>query len=165
MIIYKPFITLVKGLINSSMDFLYTCTGNLGNQHFIREMMQGEIHILPTDKTPEFLFSTDGMLNIRGRGLYKNRTQETEQIVNWIDEYLLNPAEITYVTIAFEYLNSFITTVLVTILRKLSQVILMSGKLVIHWYYEEDDEDILERGEYISSTFNIPIEFILTHSD
>lgn len=127
--------------------------------------MQGEIHILPTDNTPEFLFSTDGMLKIRGRGLYGNKTKETEQIVNWIDEYLLNPAEITYVTIAFEYLNSFSTTVLVTILRKLLQVILKSGKLVIQWYYEEDDEDILERGEYISSTFNIPIEFILTHYD
>jgi SiaC family regulatory phosphoprotein len=126
-------------------------------------MMQGEIHILPTDNTPEFLFSADGMLKIRGRGLYGNKTKETEQVENWIDEYLLNPAETTYVTIAFEYLNSFSTTVLVTILRKLSQVILKSGKLVIQWYYEEDDEDILERGEYISSTFNLPIEFIPTH--
>jgi SiaC family regulatory phosphoprotein len=127
--------------------------------------MQGEIHILPTDNTPEFLFGPDGMLKIRGRGLYGNKTKETEQLMNWIDEYLLNPAEITYLTIAFEYLNSFSTTVLVTIMRKLSQVILKSGKLVIQWYYENEDEDILERGEYISSTFNIPIEFILTQSE
>ena len=33
-------------------------------------------------------------------------------------------------------------------------------KAVIRWYYEEDDEDILERGEYISAAFNIPVEFI-----
>jgi len=128
-------------------------------------MMQGEIHILPTDNTPEFLFSPDGILKIRGRGLYGNKTNEIEQIMNWIDEYLLNPAETTYVTIAFEYLNSFSTTVLVTILRKLSKVILKSDKLIIQWYYEEDDEDILERGEFISSTFNLPIEFIPTHYD
>jgi uncharacterized protein with WD repeat len=134
-----------------------------GNQYFIQEMMQGEIHILPTDNTPEFLFSPDGMFKIRGRGLYGNMTKETDQIVTWIDEYLLNPAETTYVTIAFEYLNSFSTTILVSILRKLSHVILKSDKLVIQWYYEEGDEDILERGEYISSTFNIPIEFIPTH--
>jgi hypothetical protein len=82
--------------------------------------------------------------------------------MNWIDEYLSNPAEITYVIIAFEYLNSFSTTILVSILRKLSQVILQSEKLVVQWYYEEDDEDLVERGEYISSAFNIPITFILT---
>ncbi len=84
--------------------------------------------------------------------------------MNWVDEYLSNPAEITYVIIAFEYLNSFSTTILVSILRKLSQVILQSKKLVIQWYYDEDDEDILERGEYISSTFDIPIKFILTNN-
>jgi len=127
-------------------------------------MITGEIHILPTDNTPEFNFSSEGMIKIRGRGLFQNKTEVIEQIMNWIDEYLRNPAEITYVILAFEYLNSFSTTILVSILRKLSQVILQSGKLVIKWYYEEDDEDILERGEYISSTFDIPIEFIVTNN-
>jgi len=55
----------------------------------------------------------------------------------------------TIVIIAFEYLNRFSTTILVSILRKLSQVILQSEKPVIQWYYEEDDEDIVERGEYV----------------
>ena len=125
--------------------------------------MSGELHILPTDNTPEFLFSPDGMIKIRGRGLFQNKTETIEQIMNWIDEYLSNPAEITYVNISFEYLNSFSTTILVSMLRKISQVLLQSGKLVIQWYYEEDDEDILERGQYISSTFDIPIKFIMTN--
>ena len=124
--------------------------------------MPGEIHILPTDNTPEFLCSSEGTIKIRGRGLFGNKTEVNDQIMNWIDKYLSNPAEITYVIIAFEYLNSFSTKILVSILRKLQQVILQSEKLVIQWYYEEDDQDILERGEYISLTFNIPIEFILT---
>jgi hypothetical protein len=127
-------------------------------------METGEIHILPTDNTPEFLFSPDGMIKIRGRGLFGNKTETTEQLGNWIDEYVTNPAEITYVIIAFEYLNSFSTTILVSMLRKFSQVLLQSGKLVIQWYYEEDDEDILERGQYISSTFDIPIKFIMTNN-
>jgi hypothetical protein len=125
--------------------------------------MLGELHILPTDNTPEFLFRPDGMIKIRGRGLFGNRTETTDQLGNWIDEYITNPTEITYVILAFEYLNSFSTTLLVSMLRKFSQVLIQSGKLVVQWYYEEDDEDILERGEYISSTFNIPIIFILTN--
>jgi hypothetical protein len=125
-------------------------------------MQTGEIHILPTDNTPEFLFKPDGTIKIRGRGLLESKSKDTERLINWLDEYVANPAEVTYVILAFEYLNSFSTTILVTVLRKLSQVILHSGKLVVQWYYEEDDEDILERGEYISSTFDIPIMFILT---
>jgi hypothetical protein len=127
-------------------------------------MKTGEIHILPTGNIPEFLFSPEGIIKVKGRGLFGNNTEVIEQVLNWIDEYLRNPAEITNVILAFEYLNSSSTLIIVSILRKLSQIILQSEKLVIQWYYEEDDEDILERGEYISSTLNIPIEFIMTNS-
>ena len=88
---------------------------------------------------------------------------ELPEVLSNRDEYLRNPSEITYVILAFEYLNSSSTIIIVSILRKLSQVILQSRKLVIQWYYEEDDEDIIERGEYISSTLDISIEFIKTN--
>jgi len=126
--------------------------------------MVSELHIPATDNTPEFSLNPDGMIKIRGRGLFGNNTDVTEQVMDWIDQYVVSPAEMTYVILAFEYLNSFSTTILVSILRKLSLVILQSEKLSVQWYYEEDDEDIIERGEYISETFNIPITFILINS-
>ena len=126
-------------------------------------MTKGGLHILPTDNTPEVILNPEGIIKIKGRALVVNNTEVPEQIMNWIDEYLSIPAETTNIIIAFEYLNSFNTTILVSILRKLSQAILQPKKLVIQWYYEEEDEDILERGEYISETYNIPIEFIMTN--
>lgn len=74
-----------------------------------------------------------------------NQTRKPE-INDWLDVYLLNPAETTYVTIAFEYLNNYCTTILALVLKQISQVILQDKKFVIHWYYEKDDEDILDRG-------------------
>ena len=124
-----------------------------------------KIHILPTKNTPEFLLDPEGTIKIKGRGLFGTNTEVSEQIINCIDSYISNPAETTYVIIKFEYLNSFSTTILVSILRKLMKVILKSKKLVIQWYYEEDDEDILERGEYISESFNIPIKFIMLNDN
>jgi SiaC family regulatory phosphoprotein len=126
--------------------------------------MSGELHIFPTCNIPEFLFNPEGIIKIKGRGLFGNNTEVTGQILNWSDEYLRNPAEITYVILAFEYLNSSSTIIIVSILRKLSQAIRQPKKLVIQWYYEEDDDDILERGECISSTLDIPIEFIVTNN-
>jgi hypothetical protein len=50
---------------------------------------------------------------------------------------------------------------LVSVLRKLAKVTIQSGKLDVQWYYEEDDEDISGRGEYIPEAFNIPIKFYI----
>ena len=41
-----------------------------------------------------------------------NKTRVPVQINDWLDAYLLNPAETTYIIIAFEYLNSYSTTIL-----------------------------------------------------
>jgi hypothetical protein len=125
------------------------------------EMIIDEVHILPTDNTPEVLLKPEGLIKIRGRGMVVNKTNVPEQINEWLDFYLLNPAEITYVIIGFEYLNSYSTTILATTLKKISKVLLQKKKFAIRWYYEEDDDDILERGEYISEAYNIPIEFMM----
>lgn len=120
------------------------------------------VHILPTNNTPEVLLNPDGIIKIKGRAIDESRAKYSEPILVWIDSYLLNPAKITEVTIALEYLNSYNSIILASILRKLSQVNLQSKNLVVKWYIEEDDDDLLERGEYTSSSLKIPIEFIMT---
>jgi len=121
-----------------------------------------EVHILPTEKTPDVLLNPKGIIKIKGRSIEETKTAYPEQIKHWIDSYVLTPAESTEVVIALEYLNSFNTIILSNILIKLSKVSQKSKRLFIKWYVEDDDEDLLERGESISSTFNLPIEFILT---
>jgi hypothetical protein len=123
-----------------------------------------ELHILPTDKTPEVILYPAGVLKIKGRSLIINTTQVPVQIMNWIGEYLRDPAEVTEVLVALEYLNSFGTTILVSILVEISKVVLSKKNIVFKWYYEEGDDDIAERGEYISSVYKIPIEFIMTRN-
>jgi len=123
--------------------------------------MIDKVHILPTNKTPEVLLNPKGIIKIKGRAIDESRRNDPEQMRNWIDDYLLNPAEVTEVTIALEFLNSFNTILLTTTLKKISQVIQLGKKLIINWYYEEDDVDIFERGEYISATINVPIKFFV----
>ena len=117
-------------------------------------------HILPTDKTPEVLFDADGTLSITGRAMALNRTAPSEKLLDCIDRYLQNPARTTTITISLEYLNSFGTQILVSIIRKLTVLIGQGKILIVKWYYDEEDDDILERGHHIAETFDIPIEFI-----
>jgi hypothetical protein len=124
-------------------------------------MIIDEVHILATETTPGVFLNPVGIIKIKGRAIDENLSKVSKQIMNWIDAYLLNPAELTEVIIALEYLNSFNTIILNSVLRKLSLVNQQSKKIIIKWYIENDDEDLYDRGEYISSTFNIPIEFIM----
>jgi hypothetical protein len=123
-----------------------------------------KVHILPTNKTPEVLLNPAGIIKFKGRAIDESRTGVPEQIMSWIDEYMLNPAESTDVTIALEFLNSFNTIVLTSILKKIAQLIQQRKKLVIHWFYEEDDVDIYERGAYIATVIDAPIEFSMTNN-
>ena len=120
------------------------------------------IHIEPTNKTPEVFLNPKGSLKITGRAIDESRNKFSDEILSWIDDYLKSPANLTDVVIALEYLNSYNSIIMATILRQIAQVTQQAKKLNIKWFIDEDDDDLLERGKYISSTFNIPIDFIMT---
>jgi hypothetical protein len=121
-----------------------------------------ELHILPINDSPEITLNPEGFIRIDGRGIIGHNYETSAQILNWIHEYLRNPPEITVVIIALEYINSLSTIILVSILKEITQVVQLNKQYFVHWCYEEEDEDIFERGEYISTTLNIPIDFIRT---
>jgi hypothetical protein len=124
-------------------------------------MVTKRLHILQTHNTPEFIFSPEGTIKIKGRALMVNNSEVPKQIKNWIDAYLSNPAETTEVIFAFEFLNSLSSTIIISILRKISESILLPKKLAVRWYYEEEDDDMLELGKYISEICDISIELSL----
>jgi len=85
-----------------------------------------KVQILPADNSPEVILNPEGIIKIKGRGMVVNKTSVPEQINNWLDAYLLNPAETTDIIVTFEYLNSYSTTILASVLMKISQVIRLS---------------------------------------
>ena len=96
-------------------------------------MSKDLIHIEPTNKTPEVFLNPKGSLKITGRAIDESRTKFSEQIIEWIDTYLASPANLTEVTIALEYLNSYNSIILASIIRQIYQVTQQSKKIVIKW--------------------------------
>ena len=119
------------------------------------------LHFQPTDKTPEIIMTNDGMIMLKGRGFILNNTELSQKVFEWIDDYILNPNDITCTVLSFEYLNSFTTIAIINILKKLRSLLDIDKKLVVKWAYEDGDQDILERGEHISAAVDIPFEFIM----
>lgn len=126
----------------------------------MEKMNLEQYHISATDTTPEVLLTPGGTIKIKGRAISEDISKVPKNIMEWIDTYVTDPAERTEVIIALEFLNSFNTIIITSYLKKTARVLSTGKSLDIKWYYEKDDEDILERAEYISITINVPIQFI-----
>lgn len=119
-----------------------------------------ELRISPTKNTPEIILNPEGVIKIRGRSIHENVTDFFTPVEAWISGYILSPAEVTYVDLNFEYFNSASAKVLIHLLQKITYVSLKHKKFVFNWYFEDGDEDILERGEYFSSVLDVPFNYI-----
>jgi hypothetical protein len=113
-----------------------------------------------TKNSPEVILNPEGFMKIKGRSIHENIIDFYKPVEEWVIEYIKVPADVTCLDINLEYFNSASAKVLIQLVQKISYVRLKNKKFIINWYYEEGDEDILERGEYFSSVLNIPFNFI-----
>ncbi len=119
-----------------------------------------ELRISPTKNTPEIILNPEGIIRIRGRSIHENVTDFFAPVEEWVTGYIVNPAEVTCVDMNLEYFNSASAKVFIHLLQKITYVALKHKKFIFNWYYEEGDEDILERGEYFASVLDVPVNLI-----
>ena len=118
------------------------------------------ISIEGTTKTPRVKFdSKQGILEIKGRSSPENSYQFYKPLVNWIQEYAMDPGEKTIVNIQLEYFNTGSSKCILEIFKKLEAIYKSNHEVLINWYYEED-EGILEAGEDYKFITGMPFIFI-----
>ncbi|MCG8698032.1 MAG: DUF1987 domain-containing protein [Bacteroidales bacterium] len=115
-----------------------------------------------TKRTPEVSFSIDGRLRISGRSIPEDATKFYDMLYEWIFHYCQAPSEITTLDIELEYFNSGSSKSILHILRALVDLSKKNLDFTVNWYYEEGDDDILERGEYYESILDVKFNFIET---
>lgn len=122
--------------------------------------MIDKIHIEGTRKTPSISLDPQGIIKIEGRSIPEDAELFFKDVELWMNEYIHSNSESTRVDLSFEYLNSGTSKVILHILKSLKELSASGHKLIINWYYEEGDDDILERGEYYASILAIKINLI-----
>ena len=119
------------------------------------------IKIEGTRKTPDIYFdSNKGIVEIEGRSIPENSIEFYKPLVDWLDGYADTPASKTEVNIKLEYFNTSSSKCILDVFKKLETIYKNSSEVVINWYYEEDDEDMLEAGEDYQSILKIPFKMI-----
>jgi len=115
-----------------------------------------DIKIAPTQKTPSVSFTSNGNLELRGRSIPENSLEFYKPLMDWLDSYSESASGETSVHVQLEYFNTSSSKCLLDLFKRLESL----NKVVIHWYYEQDDEDMLEAGEDYEAIVNIPFKMI-----
>jgi len=119
------------------------------------------INIEGSPKTPSIKFDIEkGILEIKGRSIPENSIEFYKPLVDWLDEYAKDPLKKTQVNIHLEYFNTSSSKCILDVFKKLEAIHKAKYDVVIFWYYEEDDEDMLEAGEDYESIIRIPFKMV-----
>jgi len=119
------------------------------------------LNIESTPKTPSIKFLEDeGTVEIKGRSIPENSIEFYKPLVDWLEEYASNPLKKTVVNIQLEYFNTSSSKCILDVFKKLEAIHKSKHDVVINWYYEEDDEDMLEAGEDYESIIRVPFKMI-----
>ena len=123
------------------------------------------ISIEGTAKTPSVKFDAGrGVIEIKGRSIPENSIEFYKPLVEWLDEYSKGPLKKTVVNIQLEYFNTSSSKCILDVFKKLELIHNANSEVLVNWYYEEDDEDMLEAGEDYESIIKVPFKMVETGS-
>jgi hypothetical protein len=119
------------------------------------------IEIEGTSKTPTVSLNPEnGLVEIKGRSIPENSVEFYKPLVDWLEDYKKSPASKTTVNIQLEYFNTSSSKCILDVFKKLEDINKGDAEVLINWYYEEDDEDMLEAGEDYESIIRVPFKMI-----
>ena len=99
--------------------------------------------IAPTSSTPAINFRKEGRLLIEGRSLPEDTAKFFSPLIDFARHITATEVK---VVVKLEYLNSSSTKKLLELLNVLD-VNRQINSLSVEWFFEEEDEDILENGQ------------------
>lgn len=119
------------------------------------------LDIRATNDTPKVLLDPENdIFEISGRSLPEDVVDFYLPVIDWLEEYKESPNEFTEFVFKYNYFNTATSKLIQDVLFKLEEIAEAGHKIQVVWFYEEDDEDIMELGEEFCENVDIPFEII-----
>ena len=116
--------------------------------------------IEPTRVTPLVNFDPEeGILEVKGRSSPENSILFYQKIIDSLDEFAESGGDEFTANFSFEYFNTSSSKCLFDVFKKLSKINDEGKELTINWFYEEDDEDMMEAGEDYADLLDLDFNF------
>lgn len=122
------------------------------------------LHIKPSKTIPEIYFEAGSPLKISGRSIPEDPADVYVPVMEWFAQYFsAKPEEQTILEFRLEYVNSGSSKYILEILKRLKSYHDSGFQVLVKWYYEEEDEAILELGEHFRDSSGVPFELIAVY--
>ncbi|MFO8021453.1 MAG: DUF1987 domain-containing protein [Perlabentimonas sp.] len=119
------------------------------------------LSIKGSHETPEVLFDKDkGEFSISGKSLPEDVKEFYSPLIKWLEEYAASPNPETVFKIKMDYFNTASSKMILEIFEKIKEMHDAGKKVVVDWYYQDDDEDMQDAGEDYADIVEIPFNFI-----
>jgi len=112
-----------------------------------------------TDETPTVVLDkNNNIFELSGKSLPEDVTTFYDPILEWLDEYAKIPNELTVFQFKMIYFNTASSKLIMDILLKLEEMVEDGANIKVEWYYQEDDEDMMEAGEEFSDIVEVDFD-------
>ncbi len=119
------------------------------------------LRIEKEQKTPFIeLDPFEGVLTIEGRSIPEDPEAFYNGVYSTMLEYYKTPQKLTSYHFQFEYINSGSSKFILKFFLLIKKQYDAGNDCIVNWYYEEDDENILDLGRHYKNTFKLPFKFI-----
>lgn len=117
---------------------------------FIKSKKQTPLLVLDENK---------GLIELRGSSIMENAKEFYDPMMEWAFEYVRHPKD-TIVNIDLEYFNTSSAKIILIFIKTLSKIKQSGYDLKVNWYYEEDDEEIIDSGHNFALSSKVKFQFI-----
>ena len=121
-------------------------------------MMPGIRETLHTPRVR--VFADEKKITVTGHSRLEDPSSFYEEFINLLDECMTDFKTHATLDFSFSYLNSSSSKWLFHILKNLQNKYQGKKIITVNWYYEKDDDAILEAGEVFQSLLNLPFKIM-----
>lgn len=113
------------------------------------------LKIEATKYSPSVELSSEGEMIISGRSIIEDPVTFYGQIIGWIRNCKSKKFTLE---LRLEYMNTSSSKLILNLLKSISDKY-NTNDIYINWFYDSDDEDMLDLGRDFESLICVPIDF------
>jgi hypothetical protein len=100
-------------------------------------------------------------MSLSGRSIPENSIEFYKPLLDWVDQSIQSHDQEICISVKLEYFNTSSSKCLMDLFKRIEKA---APSASVDWYYEEEDEDMLEAGEDYDAIIDIPFRLIATAS-
>ena len=114
-----------------------------------------------TNMTPDIVLDkAEAIFSFKGSSRPENPNEYYQPIFEWFKAYFSEPNEKTIVELQFDYFNTSTSKILLDLFELFESYSSNGIDIHVKWYYENDDEEMMEAGEELLNLVELSYEVV-----